>query len=64
VSLIVYNAIGQKVRTLVDEIRNPGAYTATFDGFDDRGIACSSGMYFYQVHCNAFTDTKKMILVK
>lgn len=64
VTLIVYNAIGQRVRLLVNEIRNPGAYTASFDGYDDRGIACSSGLYFYQVQCNDFSDTKKMIMVK
>ena len=64
VSLIIYNALGQKVHTLLDESMNPGAYSRKFNGKDDRGMELSSGLYFYQIKVNDFSDTKKMILVK
>jgi len=64
VSLVIYNALGQKVRNLVDETLNPGVYSRLFDGKDDRGLELSSGLYFYQIKVNEFSDTRKMILVK
>ena len=59
VTLIVYNSLGQKVCTLFDGVRDPNSYVAHFNGTE-----YSSGIYFYQIKCNDFTDTKKMILVK
>jgi len=64
VTLIIYIALGQKVRTLVDGTMNPGAYSRLFNGKDDRGMELSSGLYFYQIKANDFSDTRKMILVK
>ncbi|RKX25676.1 MAG: hypothetical protein DRP47_09405, partial [Candidatus Zixiibacteriota bacterium] len=59
VSLKVYNILGQLVETLVDKEMSPGPYEATFDG---TGIA--SGIYFYKLETDKFTETKKMVLVK
>ncbi len=44
VTLEVYNLLGQKVATLLDEMREPGSYTVSFDG---KGM--SSGVYFYRL---------------
>jgi hypothetical protein len=64
VSLMIYNTLGQKVRTLVDGEMLPGAYSVEFNGLDDRGLVMASGLYFYQIKCNDFNDTKKMIITK
>jgi hypothetical protein len=59
VTLTVFNLLGQKVRTLVNEFQTTGSYTATFDAFD-----LSSGFYFYRLEVNDFVSTKKMMLIK
>jgi hypothetical protein len=65
VKLDVYNIVGQKVRTLVDEEMTPGTYAVDWDGTDESGKAVSSGIYFYRMQAaDEFTDMKKMLLVK
>ncbi len=65
VKLVVYNLIGQEVRTLVDAAVQPsGAYEVTWDGRDNRGTAMGSGVYFYKLITRAQTFTRKMILLK
>jgi hypothetical protein len=59
VNLIVYNALGQDVMTLVNEVRRPGKYQALFNA--DR---LSSGVYFYKLTIGGDVSTKKMILTK
>jgi hypothetical protein len=64
VKIIVYNLLGQVVKTLVDGIQNRGRYEIKFDG---RNYA--SGMYIYVLEAETFEgqkfrDVKKMVLVK
>ncbi|MDH3267257.1 MAG: T9SS type A sorting domain-containing protein, partial [Ignavibacteria bacterium] len=67
VKLIVYNAIGQEVKTLVDETKQIGTYRTGFDATN-----LTSGIYFYKLQAGdpstgsgqAFVETKKMILMK
>lgn len=59
VSLEVYNLLGQKVVTLLDEMRDPGSYTVSFDG---KGL--SSGVYFYRLTAGNQVMSKKMMLLK
>ncbi len=60
VNLTIYNVLGQKVETLVDEYREAGHYD---DVTWDAG-SYSSGVYFYRISAGTFTDTKKMLLLK
>jgi hypothetical protein len=64
VSLKVYNVTGELVRTLANESRGAGAYTLTWDGHNDAGQPVSSGVYFYKLVTNSFSQTKKMVLLK
>ena len=66
VSLKIYNAAGQLVRTLVDEEQAPAAegLSATWDGLNDHGQPSASGVYFYKLTTKEFSDTKKMVLLK
>ncbi|MBD3219278.1 MAG: DUF4397 domain-containing protein, partial [candidate division Zixibacteria bacterium] len=59
VTLRVYNVLGQEVRTLADEYMDAGVHTIQFDAND-----LSSGMYFYRINTESFTESKKMMLVK
>jgi len=64
VTLAVFNALGQKVRTLVDQKQPAGTYSLQWDGCDDAGVSLSGGVYFYQIRAGASTSVKKMIYLK
>lgn len=59
VILIVYDALGRIVETLVNQKLNTGEYSVTFDGKN-----LSSGVYFYRLSIGAFTNVKRLILLK
>ncbi|MEL6822169.1 MAG: FlgD immunoglobulin-like domain containing protein, partial [Calditrichota bacterium] len=64
VELSIYNALGQLVRTLVNQPLQPGVYKSIWDGRDDRGHSVASGIYVYRLSGDAFNTTRKMILMK
>jgi hypothetical protein len=64
VSIEVYNILGQKVRTLVDEAKEANSYVAEWDGRSDAGARVSSGIYFYKMVSGEFAATKKAVLLK
>ena len=59
VKLIVYNLLGQVVRTLVDQSQGPGSYSRTFDA-----SGLPSGIYFYRLETADFHDVEKMLLIR
>lgn len=64
VKLLVYNILGQKVKTLVDEYQAAGYKQVTWDGKNDQGQEVSSGIYFYKIEAGSFTKTAKMSMLK
>ncbi len=64
VLLNVYNTLGQKVSTLVDEQKEAGSYMVSWDGTDERGTAVASGIYFYRLSAGEFVENKKMVLLR
>jgi serine protease len=64
VSFAVYNMMGQKVRTLVNEDVGAGSYTVTWDATNDTGEAVSTGVYFYRVIAGDNTVTQKMMVAR
>ena len=64
VKLIVYNVLGQIVKTLVNGEMNVGNYSATWNATDDLGKQVASGIYFFSLESQTFKSTKKMILMK
>ena len=66
VRLVVYNLLGQKVASIVDEYQEAGKYKAKWNGRDNFGRLLSSGVYFYKINVDngKFVDTKKMLLLK
>ena len=59
VELTVFNAAGQKVRTLVNAKQGAGSYSVLFDA---RGL--SSGIYVYRLTAGDITQIRKMVLIK
>lgn len=59
VSLKIYNILGQEVATLYQGFQKAGSYTANFDA-----SKLTSGVYLYRLQTNAFSETRKMILMK
>ncbi len=64
ISLDIYNALGQHVRTLLRAELSEGIHTATFDGMDARGRTLPSGLYFYRLTAGDTMLQKTMILNK
>jgi len=64
VYLTVYNMLGQKIRTLVNDHRAAGRYAIQWDGKDDSGHMLGSGVYFYNIQAGNFNKTAKMVLLK
>ncbi len=59
VKLIVYDMLGRQVKILADGEQNAGVYRVELNGGE-----LSSGVYFYRLTSENYTDTKKMVLVK
>jgi hypothetical protein len=59
VRIDVYDLLGRKVETLVNEEKQAGQHQAVWDASDR-----SSGVYFYRIEAGEFIETKKMILLK
>ena len=64
VTLEVYNIRGQLVKTLVNDVKDTGEFTATWTGTDNSNKSVSSGIYFYKMKSGNYAATKKMILMK
>lgn len=66
VSVAVYNVLGQRVQTLVDEDQEAGSQVVEWNGKDANGNQVSSGMYFYKINAGngLFVQTRKMVLLK
>lgn len=64
VSIEVYNALGQKVRTLLQARRVAGRYQISWDSRDDAGRSLASGVYFYRLVAEGFVQTRRMMLAK
>lgn len=64
VSIDIFNAAGQKVKTLLDANREAGEYHLRWDSTDDYYRPVSSGFYFYQIRAPGFVANKKMLLLK
>lgn len=64
VEIVIYNAPGQKVKTLVSRPQPAGYYTVAWDATNDAGHPVGSGIYFYRVKAGKHSAMKKMALVR
>lgn len=64
VTLKVYDILGKEIATLVNEKLQPGIYEIPFSINRFTGNQISSGVYFYRLETDNFSDTKKMLIIK
>jgi flagellar hook assembly protein FlgD len=68
VSLVIYNILGQKVKTLVNERQTAGYKSVLWDGRNDYGQPVSSGIYIYRIVMGngkeKYVKSHKMVLMK
>jgi hypothetical protein len=64
VTLEIYNALGEKVRTLVNQVQETGYYQIEWNGKNDVGNQLSSGIYLYRITAGNYVKVMKMILLR
>ena len=64
VNLTVYNILGEKVKTLVNEKKVAGRYSVTWNGTNAHDKKVSTGVYFYRLEMGDKVQSRKMMLVK
>mgnify|MGYP000459832846 CR=1 FL=1 len=70
VTLEIYNLLGQRVRTLVEGMKDAGLHTVVWDGRDEFGKTLPSGIYLYQLRAGQgkgqedFVQVRKMMLMR
>lgn len=64
VKLEIFNALGQKVRTLINEHLSANFHTVEWDGRSDLGKPVTSGLYFYRIEAGSFVQVRKMLFLK
>jgi hypothetical protein len=64
VTLEIYNILGRKVVTLVDDFHEAGRKVALWNGRDNKGATVVSGIYFYTIKAGQYAATRKMVLLK
>jgi hypothetical protein len=64
VTLIVYNILGQVVKSLVQNVQPAGSYDVRWDGTNDHGMGVSSGVYIYRLKAGSFVQSRKMMMLR
>lgn len=65
VTLIIYNSIGQEIRTIINGNQSAGNHSVVWDGKDTHGQQVCSGVYFYKLRLdNSICRIKKLLLLK
>ena len=64
VSLDIYDVLGRKVSTLINEHLTAGSKQVQWDGRDNTGAEVASGVYFYRLRIGDHVEVKKMVLLK
>ncbi|MHC4479300.1 MAG: FlgD immunoglobulin-like domain containing protein, partial [Planctomycetota bacterium] len=64
VNLAIYDISGGLVAVLQDSHMQAGAHSVIWDGRNNAGQAVSSGVYFYKLSSEGYSDTRRMLLIK
>jgi len=64
VQLAIFDLMGRRVRTLVNQKQQAGSYEAAWDGRNEQGESIASGLYIYQLRAGTFTQARRMALVR
>jgi len=64
VQLLIFNANGQMVNQLINDVQNSGSHQVVWDGSDENGNILSSGIYFAVLKSSGQWQVKRMFLLK
>ena len=64
VQLVIYNVLGQPVRTLVDASQAAGSYQIRWDALDQRGVSLSTGIYIARLSYPGGVQTRRLLYLK
>jgi fibronectin type 3 domain-containing protein len=64
ITLEIFDMLGRRVRTLVNQHQQAGRYSAVWDGRNDNGQTVSSGVFIYQLYAGKFVQSRRMVLVR
>ena len=64
VTMVIYDLLGQKVKTLVNYEMNAGFHSIQWNGTNDHGKPLASGMYIYRINAGGFHAVKKLVFMK
>jgi flagellar hook assembly protein FlgD len=64
VKLMIFDVLGRRVRTLVDQRQPAGRYAIMWDGRNEQGQLVASGTFLYQLRAGNFAQTRRMALVR
>jgi len=63
-SLTVYNALGQRVKTLLDRVEPAGRSLSAWDAQDESGARVPPGIYFFRLCSGSFTQVREVVVVR
>ena len=61
-TLTIYNALGQKVRTLISSVHEAGIYNTVWDGSNDAGERVADGIYLLRMQADGHEQTRILTL--
>ena len=64
VRLEIYNILGQRVKTLINDVYSAGRYKVTWDGTNNVGGQVSTGVYIYRIQAGNIVQSKKLTFIK
>jgi flagellar hook assembly protein FlgD len=60
----IFNVTGHTVKSLYNQVQQPGIYNLKWNGTDENGVQLASGVYFYTLQTGGFSKSMKMVLMK
>jgi hypothetical protein len=64
VSIEIYNVLGERIKSLLDQSQNPGTYSVVWDGKDEAGRTVMGGVYLYRMRTEQCDLTRKLALIQ
>ena len=64
ITIKIYNIKGEEVKTLINAEQTAGSYSVNWNGINNKGQQLSSGIYYYRIEAENYSQTRKMILLK
>ncbi len=62
--LNIYDASGKLIKTLIDKPMEPGYHSVVWNGTDDNGKFVNSGVYFYKMRTEGYSNIRRCVMLK